>query len=458
MGINYAFAEREYFVEKYGAKNDGKTVNTSFIQKAIDECSAAGGGKVVLSYGIYMSGTINLKDNVSLEVRRGAILRGTTDPRDYYNIDAFVDATGQSRGECLVGAVDAKNVGICGTGVIDGVGDNFKANLTRQRLIDWGASAEQIKKLSIVRPFLVRIVRCQDVKLNEITMINPAAWTCHLYQSKKIYIDGVYIRAKVNKNNDGIDLDSCDGAIIKNCDIDTDDDAMCFKTTSPIPCQNVVVSSCRLKSRWGAIKFGTESMGDFKNIKVSNCYVYDTKGGGLKVLSMDGANIDNVRVSKITMDNVDMPIFVRLGERLRTYRNAEKRPAGSINNLFITGITATQAKIEDSRVMPPSGIIISGTPSAKIDKLFLQGIDITLPGGGLKEHSSIIVDEQIDKYPEFTLFGLQPAYGLNARHIDSLLMKNITIHVTGPEERELMKISDVSSIPLEFPALINKAK
>ena len=333
LSVQSVFASKEYFVEQYGAKNDGLTVNTKFIQRAIDECSAQGGGRVVLRYGVYVTGTIQLKDNVTLDVRRGAILRGTIDPRDYYNVDPFTDATGQSRGECLVGAVDAKNIGICGSGIIDGKGEFFKVNLTRKRLVDLGVDNEILNTKLTVRPFLVRIVRCEGVKLNDVSMINPAAWTCHLYQSKKIKIDGIRIHAHVNVNNDGIDLDSCDGAEITNCDIDSGDDAMCFKTTSPIACQNVVVTKCRLKSGWGAIKFGTESMGDFRNIRVSDCYVYDTNGGGIKVLSVDGANIDNVYINKINMVDVDTPIFIRLGERLRTYRNVSKRPAGSINNL-----------------------------------------------------------------------------------------------------------------------------
>lgn len=130
----------EYYVEDYGAVADGETMNTKMIQKAVDECCAAGGGIVTLRSGIYLSGTIQLKDNVTLKVCRGAILRGTIDPMEYYNIDHFVDATGQSRGECLVGAIDAKNIAIIGNGLIDGEGEFFKANLTRKRLQSWGRS------------------------------------------------------------------------------------------------------------------------------------------------------------------------------------------------------------------------------------------------------------------------------------------------------------------------------
>lgn len=449
-----AAAAQEWFVESYGAIADGVTLNTKAIQATIDACNEAGGGVVVLKSGVYRSGTIVLKDNVTLDVRRGAVLRGTKNPLDYYNIDLFVDATGQSRGECLVGSVDAKNIGIIGNGTIDGLGEYFKVGLNKARMEEAGASAEQVAEYASVRPFLLRFVRSEGVHLNDVNLRNPAAWTCHLFQCSEIKIDGISIVAHVNSNNDGIDLDSCDGAIITNCDIDTGDDAMCFKTTSPIPCQNVEVRSCRLKSHWGAIKFGTESMGDFRNITVEDCLVYDTQGGAIKVLSVDGSNIDNVRIKNITMEDVEMPIFVRLGERLRTYRDAPKQPVGSIDNLFISNVVATTRDCNNSRVNPPSGAFITGTPNARIGHVTLTNIDITLPGGGTAADAHNEVAEDETRYPEFSFFGVQPAYGIHARHIDSLSMKSISIRLSGEDGRSVSRITDVNSVPFEFPTPI----
>ncbi|MFI3269403.1 MAG: glycoside hydrolase family 28 protein [Rikenellaceae bacterium] len=441
----------EYFVEKYGAQADGVTINTKAIQKAIDECSLQGGGNVILSSGVYMSGTIELKDNVTLEVRRSAVLRGTINLFLYRNIDKFVDATGQSRGECLVGAINAKNIAIIGNGTIDGRGEYFKAPLSRARLKAANCTEEQIKAKSSIRPFLLRFVGSEGVVLKDINLINPAAWTCHLFECSDITIKDISIHAHVNKNNDGIDLDSCSGAVITGCDIDTGDDAMCIKSTSPKPCENVVIKGCRLRSDWGAIKFGTESMGDYRNFTISDCEIYDTQGGGIKVLSVDGANIYNVKISKIKMTDVDMPIFVRLGERRKTYRDAEQRPVGSIDRLYIQGITATTRSRETSRVNPPSGIVITGTPNARIGFVHLQGIDITLPGGGVEADRTRVVAEDEVRYPEFSHFGVQPAYGLNARHIDSLSMKSVSFRLTGNDGRKVSNITDVNCVPYEFP-------
>lgn len=444
----------EYYVEDYGAVADGETMNTKMIQKAVDECCAAGGGIVTLRSGIYLSGTIQLKDNVTLKVCRGAILRGTIDPMEYYNIDHFVDATGQSRGECLVGAIDAKNIAIIGNGLIDGEGEFFKANLTRKRLQSWGRSESDVDKYSTVRPFLIRIVNCDGVYLKEISLRNPGAWTCHLFESSNIEVENISINSHVNSNNDGIDLDSCSDVLITGCDIDTGDDAMCIKSTSSKPCENVVIKNCRLKSDWGAIKMGTESMGDYRNITISDCEIYDTNGGGIKILSVDGSNIYNVKISKINMINVDMPIFIRLGERLRTYRNAPQREVGSIDELYITGVTATTKSLADSKIMPPSGIFITGTPKARIGRVVLNYIDITLPGGGKVDDARRVVAEDETRYPEFSFFGVQPAYGIHARHVKRLEVKSVKFHLTGDDKRPIYKYEDVDWTEPEYPLLV----
>lgn len=444
----------EWYVEEFGAKADAKTINTKMIQRAIDACHEAGGGFVTLRSGVYLSATLQLKDNVTLKVNRGAILRGTIDPMEYINIDPFVDAVGQTRGECLVGAVDAKNVGICGNGVIDGEGEFFKAQLTRKRLVGWNRSEKEVEEFSKVRPFLVRIVRCQGVNIKEINLRNPGAWTCHLFESSKIKVDGISIEAHVNSNNDGIDLDSCNDVVITNCDINTGDDAMCIKSTSAKPCENVTITNCRLRSEWGAIKLGTESMGDYRNIRVSNCEIYDTRGGGIKVLTVDGSNIFDVRFSKINMVNTEMPIFVRLGERLRTYRDAEQRPVGSIDELYFTGITASARSPKESRVSAPAGIFITGTPNARIGRVVMQGITMTLPGGGTAEDAKRIIPEDETRYPEFSFFGIQPASGIHARHIERLEVKSTKFIFTGSDERPLYKYEDINYYENEYPYIL----
>ena len=123
----FAAAASDFDVTKYGAVGDGKTMNTSFIQKAIDECNKNGGGKVIFPAGIYLSATIELKDNVTLHLKKDARLLGTTDIEQYRNLDPFTEGLGIDVGWALLVAVDAKNIGIEGEGAIDGQGAKLKA-------------------------------------------------------------------------------------------------------------------------------------------------------------------------------------------------------------------------------------------------------------------------------------------------------------------------------------------
>ncbi len=436
-----------YNVTDYGAVGDGKTMNTKNIQKAIDACNFAGGGTVTIENGDYLSGTLLLKDNVTLHVAEGAKLIGSSNPLDYKSIDSFQDATGQLRGNCLIGAKNATNIAVTGKGIIDGNGEAFLSKNIKAKIQELNIT--ETKNFGSNRPFLLRFVNSSQIKVQDIHLRQPAAWTCHFYQSNAILVDNVSIYSHAHKNNDGIDLDSSYDAIIKNCDINTGDDAICIKTTSPKPTYNVQVSDCKLKSDWGSIKFGTESMGDMYNIDIKNCQIYDTKGGGIKILSVDGANIHDVTIDGIQMDRVDMPIFIRLGERLRTYRNAKKQEVGSITNVVIKNVKGNARVLDSSRVKPPSGILITGTPDHKIGKITLENINLELPGGGTMEHTMAKVEEDVKRYPEFSFFKVLPAYGIYGRHIESLHTENISFSLNDDDQRETQILVDTHSVQSE---------
>lgn len=422
-------------IRDFGAVNSKDKTNTHAIQSAIDACSLAGGGEVRIREGIYISGTILLKENVTLNIDQSAQLLGSTNPADYLSIDTFVDATGQERGKCLIGAIAANNIAIIGSGTIDGNGSSFRfENLTKtfDRL---DTPPERRKSLLANRPFLLRFVRSQNIRIEGINLRQPAAWTCHFFQCDQIDVDRVTIYSHAHQNNDGIDLDSSSNVRIQNCDIDAGDDAICVKSTSPVPSKNILVRNCRLKSDWGTIKFGTESMGDFENITIEDCLIHDTKGGGIKILSVDGANIRKIRIRNIEMQDVDMPIFIRLGERRRTYRDAPQQAVGSIDDVEISGISATTRSLDESRVSPSSGILITGTPNHPIGRVLLEDISITLSGGGSPEHQKITVEEAETKYPEFSFFGVLPSHGLYARHIRELDTRDLHFNLTAPDAR-----------------------
>lgn len=414
----------EVDVQKFGAKGDGHALDTAAIQHAIDECSKQGGGTVKIPAGQFVCGTILLKDNVTLQLDEHAALLGSLDIADYQAPDNFRSGNGAEMGYCFIGGVDAKNVGIKGKGLIDGRGKDLLAARPA------GNNA---------RPFLMRFVRCDGVALEGIHLQGPAAWTTHFFQSKNVSAERVTITSRGLGNNDGFDIDSSQDVRIQNCNVDSGDDAVCLKTTSSSPCRNVNVSGCDLTSHWGGVKFGTESAGDFENVTITDCRIHDTQGG-IKLFSVDGANVRNVSFTGLTMENVNTPIFIRLGARLKTFRAGDARkPVGSISGVLIKDLKA--------KAVSPIGILISGIPDHPVKDVRLENIEMKLPGGGKQADASVVLPEKENAYPEITMFGKQfPAYALYARHVSGLTVTNVTIELAKPDPRPARVVEDAKDV------------
>ena len=430
-------------VTDYGAKGDSITLNTTAIQKAIDDCNKSGGGKVVFPAGKYLSGTIVLKDNVTLQLQKDAVILGSTNVDDYQNMDPFTDGLGVDVGWALVVAVDAEKIGIEGEGAIDGQGSKLKA---QQILTDTRPEGKRWGR----RPFLLRIVRCHDVTVKDVTLYYAAAWTSHYFQSTKVRIENVKVQSVGVAHNDGIGIDGCQDVRIENCDVVSGDDALVFKTTSSkMGCKDIVVKGMRLKSNQAAIKMGTESMANFENISITDCYIYDTKNGGIKLLTVDGAHLKDVEISDIIMVEVRTPMLFRLGSRLSVFRKGKdtQQRTGTFENVIIKNVKAKAA--DNAQLKPPSGILITGIPGHYITDLTLENIEIDLLGTGTVENSRQVVPEAIDQYPEVKTFGpIIPAYGIWARHVKGLKLKNITFHLKENDLRPAFICEDGKDIIL----------
>jgi hypothetical protein len=431
-------------VTKFGAVGDSTTLNSAAIQRAVDACSSSGGGNVIFPPGKYLTGTIELKNNVTLLLQKQAVILGSTDVNDYRNLDPFKDGLGIDVGWALIVAVDAKNVGIKGEGMIDGRGSQLK---TRQILTDTRPESQRWGR----RPFLLRIVRCNGVKVKGITLQYAAAWTSHYFQSTNVEIENVKIFSRGVAHNDGIDIDGCQKVRISKCDIVSGDDALCFKTTSSkMACRDIDVSDMRLKSGQGAIKMGTESMAGFENIKIRKCYIYETNNGGIKLLSVDGAHLRNIEISDITMVQIKTPILIRLGARLSVFRkgNDTQQTIGSLEHVIIRNVTAQSA--DSTQLKPASGVLITGIPGHDVSDITLENIQIELPGGGTSKDARQQVPEAVDQYPEVKTFGpFVPAYGIWARHVKNLNLVNITFKLKNNDERPVFVCEDGKDVKVK---------
>jgi polygalacturonase len=407
-------SRREFSVAKFGALADGRTPDTEPIQKAIDTCTTQGGGTVRLPAGRYLCGSILLKNRVILHLDEGAVLLGSPNPLDYRSTDLFREGTGNELGYAFVSAVDATDIGVAGAGVIDGQGKEVLAALK---------SGERNR-----RPFLMRFVRCANVTLKDVRLRQSAVWTVHLSQCHNVSVERVNINSHAGSNNDGIDIDSCELVHVNECDIDTGDDAICLKTTSQLPCRDVTITNCRLRSNCATIKAGTESAGNFDNIRIAGCQLLDARLGGIKLLSVDGGILQNVDISDVTMHAGHIPIFLRLGARLKTFRPGDpKNDVGMLRNISIRGFKATAEG---------PGIVMSGIPGHRIQKVVIDDIDLHLAGGGTKEDADAVLPEGVDAYPEITMFGKHlPASLLYARHVEGLEITRLKTSFAQPDER-----------------------
>lgn len=411
---------------KSGAVGDGETLNTVAIQSAIDHCSGAGGGVIQFPAGRYVTGTIQLKDNVTLRLDENAVLLGSTNAADYRNVDPFVAGDGVPLGYALIVADGAKNVGIEGAGLIDGRGREVKA----------------AQQPYTVRPFLMRWLRCTNVSVKSVRLTNPGAWTLNFFQSKNINVEHLTIRSRGTglANNDGIDLDSCDGASIRDCDIESGDDALCLKATSPLPNRNISARDCNLSTSCNAIKLGTESLGDFENIEISNCQIRRTGMAGIAIYSVDGAHTRNVTIADITMDGVAVPISIRLGARLKTFRTGDPaKPPGKLRDVTLKNIQATNVRL--------IGAIINGVTNHPVENLTLTNVTLTVPGGGTAEDATKELPEREAAYPEYNMFGRTlPAHGIYARHVRGLNLQSVRIVPTRSDARPAMVFRDVEGV------------
>lgn len=452
-------AQSNYFnVENYGAVGDGKMLNTSALQMAIDTCSRAGGGTVYFPAGKYLSGTLYFKDNITFLLDNGATLLGSTNLADYPPTrPQYRSYTDNYTERSLIYAEKCENIAIVGQGVLDGQGQYF----TKERL--------PYKN----RPYMLRIIECKNVTVRDVTIQNSPMWVQHYLACEHVVIDGVNVFSRrANLNGDGIDIDSCDKVFISNCFVDAEDDAIVLKATSNRPCKNVMITNCVLSSHCNAFKCGTESNGGFQDITVSNCTIIDTRYSGIALELVDGGEFNRVNISNITMRDVNNVIFIRLGNRARPYlarseytsstniavgQNWQKPGMGPMQNIKISNIQATGVgsfvekdplPIHRESYDPRIGCSITGLPGFPVKNISIENVSISCVGGGTLENYSREIPENPDMYPNYQMLGITPSFGFYCRHLQNVRFRNIDLEFETKDERPAMVFDDVSGLKI----------
>lgn len=410
-----------YNIRDYGARGDGSTKDTAAIQAAIDAAAKQGGGTVLLPQGNYLSGTVHLRSSITLELSAGATLIASPDESDFAKHEPLpfqpVDdrETTYFRYALLTGE-NLHHVSIHGPGVIDG-------NRSKRG-----------------GPKPIALKKCERVSIRGVTIRNAPNYAISFLGCEDVDLDGVRI---LNGFSDGIDLDCSRFARVSNCYVDSWDDAICLKSSqalgAPHSTEHVTVSNCVLRTSCNNLKLGTESRGGFKSIAVSNCTMLRRETGrrpisGLAIESVDGAAIDGVTVSNITMQDVGTPIFVRLGNR---GRGMHPPAPGTLGNVAISNIVAVGGSLASS---------IAGLAGHPVRNISLADINLTMNGGG--DFTNINVPELPDKYPEANMFGQLPAHSLYARHVEGLTLRNVRTRWVKPDQRPALVLDDVMDLEI----------
>jgi len=312
-------------VRDFGAAGDGQRLDTAAINAAVAACCAAGGGTVYLPPGRYLTGTIELKSHVTLELEAGATLLGSENPDDY---PATKSVWGDDRAVMapLLYAVDADNITITGRGTIDGQGAIWwrRVRLNEPRKYPPGPQTDEDRaeaaKLARGRPHLIRLVRCTDVVIERVNLRNSAEWNVHPTLCDRVRIEDITISAPATNahNTDGINPESCRNVQILNCRIDTGDDCVTLKSginelgrRMGRPDENITIANCVMHHGHGGVTIGSEMSGGVRNVVVTNCVFVGTDIGiRLKSQRGRGGVVEGVSVSNLVMQDVPLPFLL----------------------------------------------------------------------------------------------------------------------------------------------------
>lgn len=404
---------------------------TGLLQAQIDAASAAGGGIVRVAPGEHTVAALALKSNVTLEIPEGAALIGSTNIADYA-IRAVVTAEGVT------------NVAIVGAGTIDGRGRSYNRVVARfphfKLRPGWGT---------------VHFRRCRGVRIEGVTLRGSPGWTCHLKQCDGVDVRRMKIVAHDNFNNDGLDIESSN-VRVEDCDIDSEDDALVFKTcTRDTFVTNVVVRNCRLSTNSSFIKFGTESKGTVRDVLVEDCDIdcrtpiyirhdhrrtpgvrgVDNAIGGIEVLVVDGGTLEDVTIRNVRMGRgIIAPIFVRMGAR----RDPEPGRESCLRRVTIENVKMS----EPSHSLAASSI--TGVPGRRPEDIVIRNVDLVYRGGC--ERDAVDAPREGEKaYPSpYNVFlSCLPAYGFYVRHADRVRLENVKLRVADvSEERPSVVVDD----------------
>jgi len=469
-------------IRRFGAVGDGQALDSPAINRAIAAAVAAGGGTVWLPAGRYLSFSIRLYSRVALHLDAGAVLLaadparhgGTYDLPEANPHDLYQDFGHSHWQNSLIWGDGVTDIAITGPGLIDGAGltakgpgakwakrkGYFPESMAGMSAAELAAEDPDEALMRGLGNKAIALKNCRNISLRDFSILKGGHFAILATGTDNLTIDNL----RIDTDRDGIDLDGVRHVRVSNCQINTpNDDALVLKSSGALgvarATEHVAISNCHVSGFdlgtmldgtygrtqqvspdrdrvTGRIKLGTESHGGFRNIVISNCTVERSRGLALE--TVDGGVLEDVSISNITMREVTTAaLFLRIGARLRAPAGTMPGPMRRIRFAHITAYD----------VDPRYASIIAGLPEQPIEDVTLQDIRITYAGGlGAVTDP---VPEKPDAYPEPSMFGTLPAYGLYVRHARGLHLRDIHLSTLAPDGRPAVWLEDVAGVRID---------
>ena len=413
------FPNRTYNVLDFGADNTGVALATEAIQSAIDQCTAEGGGTVIIPEGIYTTGPITLKSNVRLYTEKNSFIVFSHDLDLYEIYDEWFEGIPTKRCTSPLNALNAENIAITGYGTFNGNGDWWRP-LKKSKMAP-GQWKKHLKELwqvvkSFLRPVLLHFVDCKNILLEGVTFENSPAWNLHPMCCENLILNNVNVRNPwYSQNGDGVDVESCKNVVIARCSFDVGDDAICMKSGKDkpgrdrgIPTENVVVDDCVVYHGHGGFVCGSEMSGGIKNVEVrNNLYIGTDVGLRFKSTRGRGGVVENIYINGVNMVNIPnegllFDLFYggkgageETEEELAARMNAEapqvSEETPAFKNIVIENVKGANLK---------RAIYFNGLPEMKIQNVTLRNIEMSATEGALFRQTNGLVIENVNIHAE----------------------------------------------------------